>query len=131
MAAEHDTLAEAPSEQPTRVSHSSVHSATAERAIQAEQLVRARGFGRLVTIMCLASLVAMAFIARSCAGTPRWLQLLMAGSLVGGGLSGAFVWLRVRRTPHPQRLMRTFGLFCLLVSLSVQLYGGVFSPAPA
>jgi eukaryotic-like serine/threonine-protein kinase len=123
------------SDQPTRQSvepHdlSSAHSATAERAIKTEQLLRARGFGRLVTIMCLASLAAMALIVRSGAYTPRWLQLTMAGSLLLCGLNGLVVWLRIERTHHPQHLMRAFGLFCLAVSLSVQLYGGVFSPAP-
>ena len=111
------TVAESPSarhEQPTRVSqepreHSSAHSATAERAIKTEQLARARGFGRLVTIMCLASLGAMGLIARSGAITPRWLQLLMAGTLLATGITGLIVWLRVERTPRPQRLMRSFG----------------------
>src|SRR5580765_5702376 len=124
------TLAESPearheerSEQPTRQSGdlSSAHSATAERAIKTEQLLRARGFGRLVTIMCLASLAAMALIARSGARTPRWLQLTMAGTLLFCGLGGLAVWLRIERTHRPQRLMRTFGIFCLAVSLAVQL----------
>src|SRR5438105_4643865 len=125
------TQADARPDHPTRPSAdlSSAHSATAERAIKTEQLVRARGFGRLVTIMCLASLAAMALIARSGAQTPRWLQLTMAGTLLCTGLTGLLVWLRVERAAQPQRLMRAFGLFCLLVSLSVQLYGGVFSPA--
>src|SRR3954471_14153894 len=124
------TRADARPDPPTRPSVEAAHSAPAERAIKTQQPLRARGFGRLVTIMCLASLAAMALIARSGARTPRWLQLTMAGTLLCTGLNGLLVWLRIERTLKPQRLMRAFGVFCLAVSLAVQLYGGVFSPAP-
>jgi serine/threonine-protein kinase len=112
-------------------SRGSVHSATAMRALKAEELLRARGFGRVIALLCAGALVPVAFMARALDGRPRWPHEMMAASLVACGVMACVVWGRVRTARNPKRLMRWFGLFCVVHSMVVQYYAGVFSPAPA
>ncbi|HZS36692.1 MAG TPA: serine/threonine-protein kinase [Polyangia bacterium] len=134
------TVADSPaarSEERTTLAHgssrgtSAVHSATAMRALRAEELLRARGFGRVIALLCLFALGPVLLMARALDGRARWPHVMMASSLASCGLVAAWVWAGVRTTRSPKRMMRVFGLICLVHSLVVQYYAGVFSPAPA
>ncbi len=140
------TVAESPHDQPTRQSGSSssaglaespggapssLHSATAQLALEAEQLLGASAFGRVIALMCLLSLLSVASLTTVTTATPAWLSIFMATTFASTGLCGVLVWRRVRQSSKPQRMMRTFGALCMITSLSVQYYAGVFSPAPA
>jgi eukaryotic-like serine/threonine-protein kinase len=109
----------------------SVHSATAMRALRAEELLRARGFGRVIALLCLVALVPVGLMWQRLERGPAWPHQMMVGSLIGCGLAAAWVWARVRTTRSPKQTMRVFGAFCVVHSLVVQYYAGVFSPAPA
>src|SRR5438094_4319235 len=110
---------------------SALHSATAMRALRAEELLRARGFGRVIALLCFFALGPVALMMRALDGRPRWPHVMMASSLATCGVAASWVWARVRATRSPKRMLRAFGLFCLVHSLIVQYYAGVFSPAPA
>ncbi len=110
--------------------HSALHSATAMRALKAEELLRARGFGRVIALLTLVALTAVTLMARVPTGQPRWMTAISAATLGSCGILAAWVWARVRRTSHPQRMLRLFGAFALINSLWLQYYAGVFSPAP-
>src|SRR5947208_2859950 len=95
-----ETVADSPaarSEERTTSAHpsargtSAVHSATAMRALKAEELHRARGFGRVIALLCAGALVPVALMARALAGRPCWPHLMMAASLATCGLVAAWV----------------------------------------
>src|SRR5262249_6971382 len=105
---------------------STVHSATAMRAMRAEELTRARGFGLVVSIVALVALASQQFVT-----TAVWLQRLMSGSLVLTGAVAFYAFLTVKRTKHPTALQRVFGAVSVATAIIAQYYAGVFSPAPA
>jgi serine/threonine-protein kinase len=105
---------------------SSIHSATAMRAMRAEELTRARGFGLVVSVVALVALASQQFVT-----TAAWLQRLMSGSLVVTGAVAFFAFLTVKRTKHPTALQRVFGAVSVATAIIAQYYAGVFSPAPA
>src|SRR5262245_54793988 len=59
---------------------SSVHSATAMRAMRTEELTRARGFGVVVSLVAVIALICQQFVT-----TAPWLQRSMSASLVIAG----------------------------------------------
>jgi eukaryotic-like serine/threonine-protein kinase len=125
------TVESAQPTQPGSAHGHSVQSATALRALRAEELARARGFGRVVALLSLVAMIPVVLVALSNTTQPEWLAMLMAGALAGTLSTGVIVWLRVRHSPNPRRMMRIFGAFCFVNALSTQYYAGVFSPAPA
>ena len=133
---EHPTVAESPvaraaegsgAETPAGKSHTTtVHSATAMRAMRAEELTRARGFGLVVSVVALVALAAQQFVV-----TAPWLQRLMSGALVVAGAVAFWAFLMVKRSRNPTTLQRIFGITSLFAAIVAQYYAGVFSPAPA
>jgi serine/threonine-protein kinase len=108
----------------------SAHSATATRALRGESLTRAAGFARMIAVLGAAALVPCWLVSRSQTRTPIWVQATTAAALALASLTGTWVWLRVRDSRRPDRMVRIFGVICVLASVVVQLYAGVFSPAP-
>jgi eukaryotic-like serine/threonine-protein kinase len=106
-------------------------SATAARALHSAELMRARAFALMIGVLSLAAMVPCVLVWLEETATPRWLQVATAGSLFSTGVLGVVL---VRATRNPQRaqaLLRVFGILCVVTALMVQLYAGVFSPAPA
>jgi serine/threonine-protein kinase len=95
-------------------------------SMRRQDAARARGFARLVGLLCAAGLVSQLLVA----GEP-WLRALFSASMVVLGATAARVWW-VTRHPldyHPA-LARTFGAVSVGSSLVVSAYVGVLSPAP-
>src|SRR5262245_53132770 len=96
------------------------------RAMRAEELTRARGFGLVVSIVAMVALAAQQFVV-----APAWLQRLMSCSLVATGAVAFWAFLTVKRTRNPTALQRIFGITSVFTATVAQYYAGVFSPAPA
>ncbi len=111
-------------------SSSALHSATAIRAMHSEELMRARGFGAMIALLSTFALVPIGLVARESNVAPLWLHLLTVGVLAVSGISGTWVWLRVRGARRPYRMIRIFAVSCVTTALTVQYYAGLFSPAP-
>jgi serine/threonine-protein kinase len=114
----------------TSASAGSAHSAQAVRALRGESVARTRGFARMISLLSAAALVPTWLVWRQPTVTPRWLQAATATGLVTLAVAGAWVWLRVGRAQRPERMVRVFGALCVATTTVVQLYAGVFSPAP-
>jgi eukaryotic-like serine/threonine-protein kinase len=95
-------------------------------SMRRQEAARARGFARLVGLLCIAGLVSQLFL-----GGALWLRVLFSTSLVALGATAAQVWW-VTRHPLDYRppLARAFGAVAAVASLVVSGYLGVFSPAP-
>ena len=95
-------------------------------SMRRQDAARARGFSRLVGLLCVAGLGSQLLVA----GEP-WLRALFSTSMVVLGATAARVWW-VTRHPldyHPA-LARAFGAVSVASSLVVSAYVGVLSPAP-
>src|SRR6185503_18320373 len=110
--------------------HSRSASATLLRVMRGEELERARGFAGMIALLSLFALIPVGLVARESTIAPLWLHLCTAAVMLTSGLSGAWVWLLVRRARRPFRMIRIFAASCVATALMVQYYSGVFSPAP-
>jgi serine/threonine-protein kinase len=119
-----------PASRPSAVSRPTTHSATAARALRTEELVRARSFARMISLLSGGALVLVWLVWREETATPRFIQLAAGVSLLVNALTGGLVWLRVQRSGQPRLLVRVFGFVAASTALVVQVYAGVFSPAP-
>ena len=96
------------------------------RALHADEAVRVRGFGRLGTLMSIITLPLFLTLEG-----PTWLRLLTMGTVAAFGAFTAWVWLRgATDDRYSRRVFRTFGVACIVMSLVVHYYFGVFSPSP-
>src|SRR5581483_3203563 len=68
------------------------HSATAARAIRNEELMRARGFARMIAVLSAAALVPTWLVSRQPTATPGWLQALTAAALASAAVAALWVW---------------------------------------
>src|SRR5262249_42035485 len=68
----------------------SLHSATAMRAMRTEELTRARGFGLVVSLVAVIALVCQQFVT-----TAPWLQRAMSAALVVAGAVAFWAFLAV------------------------------------
>lgn len=95
-------------------------------SLRRQDAARARGFARLVGLLCAAGLLSQLVVG----GTP-WVRALVGATLLGLGVVSGRVWW-VTRHPLDFRpsLARTFGAVCVVASLVVTAYLGAFSPAP-
>lgn len=114
---------------PSSASHSRA-SATLVRVMRGEELERARGFAGSISLLSLFALIPICLVARESSIAPTWLHLCTAAVLLASGLSGAWVWVTVRRASRPFLRIRLFAVSCVATALMVQYYAGVFSPAP-
>jgi serine/threonine-protein kinase len=109
----------------------SAPSATAAKALESAELMRARGFALMIGVLSLAAMIPCVLVWMQETATPRWLQAATAGSLFTTGVFGMWVARTTRKGAQAQTLLRVFGIVCVVTALMVQLYAGVFSPAPA
>ncbi|HEY8040155.1 MAG TPA: serine/threonine-protein kinase [Polyangiaceae bacterium] len=104
----------------SNVTHSS------ELALRRQDAARARGFARVVMLLCPVGLVAQFFL-----GGPTWLRALFAVTLLALGATAARTWW-VAKQPidYTPTVARLFGGVAAGASLVVAWYLGVLSPAP-
>ena len=93
--------------------HSKGASATLLRVMRGEELERARGFGGMIALLSLFALIPVSLVARESTIAPLWLHLCTAGVMLASGLSGAWLWLKVRRARRPFRMIRLFAVSCV------------------
>jgi serine/threonine-protein kinase len=95
-------------------------------SMRRQDAARARGFARLVGLLCAVGLVSQLLL-----GGTLWLRVLFSASLLVLGATAAQVWW-VTRHPLDYRpsLARAFGAVAAVTSLVVSAYLGVLSPAP-
>jgi hypothetical protein len=105
----------------------------AARATEASQLslrrqdaARARGFARVVVVLCLAGIVAQPLL-----GGEPWLRGVFSAALVALGVTAVRTW-RLARHPldYGAEAARLFGAVAAVASIAASLYLGVLSPAP-
>jgi len=99
---------------------------SSELALRRQDAARARGFARVVVVLCSAGLVSQYFL-----GGVLWLRIAFAVALVGLGGVAVRTW-RVARHPidYSPPVARVFGSVAVGTSLVVAFYLGVLSPAP-
>ena len=95
-------------------------------SMRRQDAARARGFARLVGLLCAVGLVSQLLM-----GGALWLRVLFSLSLLALGATAAQVWW-VTRHPLDYRpsLARAFGAVAAVTSLVISMYLGVLSPAP-
>ena len=101
------------------------HSAAATRALRNEERARARGFSRVIGVICLIGLSMQPFLEG-----PFWLKATLSAALVACAIMAVFTMLRIMSTPQPAGMLRGLGVMCVLTVLIAEYYAGVFSPAP-
>ncbi|HEY3817090.1 MAG TPA: serine/threonine-protein kinase [Polyangiaceae bacterium] len=99
---------------------------SSELALRRQDAARARGFARLVIVLCSAGLVSQYFLG----GVP-WLRIAFGVALVALGAVALRTWW-VARSPidYAPPVARVFGSVAVGTSLIVAWYLGVLSPAP-
>ncbi len=114
-----------PPEDPTADLAASV-TQSSELALRRQDAARARGFARVVVVLCSAGLVSQYFL-----GGALWLRVTFGVALVVLGAVAVRTW-RVARSPidYAPPVARLFGGVAVCASLVVALYLGVLSPAP-
>ena len=97
-----------------------------ELSLRRQDAARARGFARLVGLLCLAGLASQALV-----GGDPWLRGCFSAAMLALAVTAGRVWWVTR---HPldygAPLARAFGGVCAVSSLVVSAYLGVLSPAP-
>jgi tRNA A-37 threonylcarbamoyl transferase component Bud32 len=99
---------------------------SSELALRRQDAARARGFARVVVLLCSAGLAAQYFL-----GGAFWLRVAFGVALVALGAVAVRTWW-VARHPidYAPPVARVFGSVAVGASLVVALYLGVLSPAP-
>jgi serine/threonine-protein kinase len=96
-------------------------------AMKQKEVVRARAFGRGVTLL---SLIALVVHQVNNAGTDRPLRTATAIAIAVLGANAAYVWYRAdpERSVYSPLLLRTFGVVAVITSFIFELNMGILSP---
>jgi len=99
---------------------------SSELALRRQDAARARGFARVVVLLCSAGLVSQFFL-----GGVLWLRIAFGVALVGlGGVAVRTWWVARHPIDYAPPVARVFGSVAVGASLVVAWYLGVLSPAP-
>jgi hypothetical protein len=97
-----------------------------ELALRRQDAARARGFARVVVVLCAAGLAAQTFV-----GGTAWLRGAFCASLAVLAAVAIRTWWMTRQPiDYRPPVARLFGAVSAVVSLVVAWYLGVLSPAP-
>ncbi len=99
---------------------------SSELALRRQDAARARGFARVVVVLCSAGLISQFFL-----GGVLWLRIAFGVALVGlGGVAVRTWWVARHPIDYAPPVARVFGSVAVGASLVVAWYLGVLSPAP-
>ena len=99
---------------------------SSELALRRQDAARARGFARVVVVLCSAGLISQFFL-----GGVLWLRIAFGVALVGlGGVAVRTWWVARHPIDYAPPVARIFGSVAVGASLVVAWYLGVLSPAP-
>lgn len=99
-------------------------SGAARRALRADEAARAGAFGRALAVLLVITMISMGWL-----GGPGWLIAVTELGLANLLVASLYVAHETRDPRnYTRRMFRYFAASCVVASLCVQLYLGVFSP---